>query len=303
MTQSDGERCMWRRGGRGPALVEDLDETVDRVLTGWPSRPAYNRFPRIWRVHGWTPDIDVLERGNNIVVWAGLPGVNREDVDVAVEDNVLTVHGSRKEEAEAKEEDDYRMERTLGKYSRSMRVPHGIKPEDIQATFKDGVLEVIVPEPAEAQRKQVKVEVKEAWRTAASSSLGAPSWTAPQVSVCSLAFRCETVSRAHRLRRAMRAPRALKCLSQSTDRVAPCSQCGHRACAHNLAEGTSPVLPVQFFVSIVRSNTPRIYHVNSRYLHALVTRAQQDRRGTMSVCAPGTLLGRPHLGTNVLPAA
>jgi HSP20 family protein len=160
MTQGDSERSGQRRGG-ALAVMDDVDDMMDRMLTGWPwMRRAYHRVPRIWRTRGWAPDIDVFDRDNNIVVRADLPGVKREDVDVSIEENVLTIRGSRKEETEVKAEDYYRMERAFGEFSRSMPVPQGIRPEDIQATFKDGVLEVAVPKPAEAQRKQVKVEVK-----------------------------------------------------------------------------------------------------------------------------------------------
>jgi HSP20 family protein len=88
--------------------------------------------------------------------------VKAEDIDVSLEGDVLTIKGIRKEESEVKEEDYYRAERSFGEFRRSIRVPEGTKPEDIKATFKDGVLEVTAPKPKEAEResKKVKVEVQ-----------------------------------------------------------------------------------------------------------------------------------------------
>jgi HSP20 family protein len=109
----------------------------------------------------WTPDVDVFERDGRLVVRADLPGVKREDVDVHVEDGVLVIRGSRKEEHEVKEEGYHRMERVQGSFARRIQLPDGVRPADVAASFKDGVLEVVVPRPAGAKPNRVHIDVKE----------------------------------------------------------------------------------------------------------------------------------------------
>ena len=145
---------------------EDIDDLMGRMFEPWSHEGPWWRFPRFRSpmrrmAFRWAPAIDVLEREGNVVVRADVPGVKPDDIDITLDDDVLTIRGSRKEESEVKDEDYYRSERSFGEFRRSIRVPKGTKPEDIKATFKDGVLEVTAPKPKaeEAAGKKVKIDV------------------------------------------------------------------------------------------------------------------------------------------------
>jgi HSP20 family protein len=101
---------------------------------------------------GWTPSIDVIREADKIVVRADVPGIKPDQIDVAVQDDVLTLSGKHEEETEEKKKDYVRRERRYGAFSRSMSLPAGVSADDIDATCKDGVLEVTIPLPKQAKR-------------------------------------------------------------------------------------------------------------------------------------------------------
>jgi HSP20 family protein len=107
----------------------------------------------------WTPRIDVFEKDSNLVVKAELPGIKKEDVQVALDGTALTISGERREEREVKEEDYYRCERSYGRFSRRIPLPFEASAEQITAAFTDGVLEVTIPRPAEEQPKARTITV------------------------------------------------------------------------------------------------------------------------------------------------
>ena len=108
----------------------------------------------------WAPAVDIFETAENIVMKAELPGVSRENIDIQVRDNTLTLKGERKFEREVKDENYLRIERSYGAFQRAFSLPTVIQQDKIEAVFKDGVLEVMLPKAEEAKPKQVKVEVK-----------------------------------------------------------------------------------------------------------------------------------------------
>jgi HSP20 family protein len=108
----------------------------------------------------WAPACDVLERENEIVIKAELPGLNKENVKVSVENNILTIYGERKVEEETKRENYHRMERSYGEFMRSFALPNYVDTAKIGAEFKDGVLNVTLPKRAEAKPKHVEVNVQ-----------------------------------------------------------------------------------------------------------------------------------------------
>jgi HSP20 family protein len=101
--------------------------------------------------------MDLLETDEHFVLRADLPGLTESDVNIELEDNVLTVSGERKAEHESKGEGFYRVERSFGSFSRSLTLPQGIDPEAVTAGFENGVLEVRVPKPE--QRKPRKIAI------------------------------------------------------------------------------------------------------------------------------------------------
>jgi len=95
----------------------------------------------------WTPEVEVFERDGHLTVRADLPGLKKEDVKVEVVDGALTISGERKDEKNEKGEGFYRTERTYGTFFRRIPLPEGAKAEESEATFKNGVLEVLMPAP------------------------------------------------------------------------------------------------------------------------------------------------------------
>lgn len=109
----------------------------------------------------WMPEIDVFQRGNDLVIRADLPGVKRNDIDVELEDGNLIIQGQRQQESENDEEQGYyQSERSFGSFFRSIPLPEGVNPDQVQASFDNGVLEVDVPMPQQQQNRGKKVQVR-----------------------------------------------------------------------------------------------------------------------------------------------
>lgn len=108
----------------------------------------------------WTPSVDIYETPDRVVMKAELPGLTREDIEINVRDNTLSLRGERKFEKDVKEENYLRIERAYGSFQRSFTLPATIQQDKIKAVFKDGVLEVTLPKAEEARPKQIKIDVK-----------------------------------------------------------------------------------------------------------------------------------------------
>ena len=110
----------------------------------------------------WAPAVDIYETPNELVVKADLPDVNEKEIDVRVENNLLTIRGERKFEKSVSEENFLRVERTYGAFSRSFSLPNTVNAEKIGAEYKNGVLTVTLPKREESKPRQVKVTVNAA---------------------------------------------------------------------------------------------------------------------------------------------
>jgi HSP20 family protein len=108
-------------------------------------------------VRRWTPAMDLLETESHFVLRADLPGMAEEDVNVELEDNVLTLSGERKSEHQDRSEGYYRVERAFGAFSRSLTLPKGIDPEAVTAAFDRGVLEVRIPKPEARKPRKITI--------------------------------------------------------------------------------------------------------------------------------------------------
>jgi HSP20 family protein len=108
----------------------------------------------------WTPAVDIFENGQHeIVIKAELPGLKREDIDIRVENNTLTLRGERKHDAEVRQENYHRVERAYGAFSRSFALPSTVNAEKVSAAFTDGVLTITLPMREEAKPRQIQVAV------------------------------------------------------------------------------------------------------------------------------------------------
>jgi HSP20 family protein len=107
----------------------------------------------------FAPPVDVYEDEHNVVLKVEVPGIDEKDIDVRVENNVLTVHGERKVEKEEKEENFRRVERQYGSFTRTFTLPSTVDADRIQADYDKGILKIVLPKKAEAKPKQIKVNV------------------------------------------------------------------------------------------------------------------------------------------------
>jgi HSP20 family protein len=132
--------------------LDTLQSDVNRLFDGFFGRSASPSSGR-----RWIPAMDLVETDEHLVLRADLPGLDREDIEIEVKDNVLTVAGERKAEHEEKGEGFHRVERAFGRFSRSLDLPHGIAADEVDARFDRGVLEVRIPKPEE--RKPTRIEI------------------------------------------------------------------------------------------------------------------------------------------------
>ncbi len=106
------------------------------------------------------PSVDVKEKDKEIVVTAELPGMDADDIDISVSDDILTLRGEKKEEKEEKEGDYYYHELSYGSFHRDIQLPAEVDTDKVDAEFKKGVLKIRLPKKPEAQRKAKKIQVK-----------------------------------------------------------------------------------------------------------------------------------------------
>ena len=110
----------------------------------------------------WAPAVDIYETEKEIVLKADLPGLKLEDVDISLNNNVLSVRGERRFEKEVKDDNYHRVERAYGNFVRTFTLPNTVNVEQIEASYENGVLKIAMPKREEARPKQIKVNVKAA---------------------------------------------------------------------------------------------------------------------------------------------
>ena len=105
----------------------------------------------------WNPSVDIFENENEIVLKAELPGMEAKNIEVKLENNVLTLKGERHFEKEAKEENYHRIEREYGSFSRAFSLPTAVKDDKVTAEYKDGILKVVLPKKEEVKPKPITI--------------------------------------------------------------------------------------------------------------------------------------------------
>jgi len=106
------------------------------------------------------PPVDISEDEHNITLQAEIPGVTDKDLNITLDNNVLTITGERKFKEEEKKENFHRIERRYGKFTRSFTLPAGVDPQGVNATFENGVLNITLPKRDELKPKQITIGVK-----------------------------------------------------------------------------------------------------------------------------------------------
>ena len=135
-----------------------LGERIQRMLTDtlggldWQFRDS--------AAASWVPPVDVLEEKDHIRIVLELPGVKPEDVNISLEQNVLTISGTKQQQAEERTERVHRYERTYGAFERSFTLPASVDAQNIKASYENGVLTVTLPKTEKAKPRQIPVETK-----------------------------------------------------------------------------------------------------------------------------------------------
>ncbi len=146
----------WRKKREISRLRDDIDDMFERMFRSFSSG-----LPDIFTGEGeiW-PSVDVLEDKKNIIVKVEIPGMNPSDFDISLSDNVLTIKGEKKQEKEEKDKNFYMMERQYGTFIRRIPLPVEVKEEKVKASYKDGILKVVIPKKKEVKESKIKVKVK-----------------------------------------------------------------------------------------------------------------------------------------------
>ena len=134
--------------------VSTLQEQINRLFT-----EAFDRKGEESSLSAWAPAVDIQETEQELVVKADLPGIDPKDLDIRVENNLLTIRGERKFEKKVNEDSYLRVERSYGSFARSFTLANTVNAEAIQADYHNGVLTLTLPKREEAKPKQIKVSV------------------------------------------------------------------------------------------------------------------------------------------------
>lgn len=162
-----------------PAVeVDSLQSEVNRLFDSFFSGGRGSNGNGATR--RWVPAMDLAETPDHLLLTADLPGLGEEDISIEIKDGVLTVAGERRAESERKDKGYHRVERSFGRFSRSLSLPEGIDAEQVAASFDRGVLEIRIPKPAERQPHKVEIaaraiDSKGSTETTADSTAGATS--------------------------------------------------------------------------------------------------------------------------------
>jgi HSP20 family protein len=131
-------------------LRDDMDRFLQSPFGGFAEPGFFNE---------WAPAIDLHADKDNVFVRAELPGMKKENIDVSLHENRLTISGERKSETKT-EGETHRTERFYGRFSRTVTLPFPVQGEQVKASYKDGILTVTLPKAEEARPKQIEVNVK-----------------------------------------------------------------------------------------------------------------------------------------------
>ncbi len=144
-------------------FTEEMDRLFEDFFGGGLAPRFTSEFAPLaeFRAGVWSPQVEVFERDNQLVVRADLPGLTKDDVHVEITDDALIIEGERKQEHEERREGYYRSERSYGRFYREIPLPEGVNAENATATFRNGVLEITMQLP-ERQPRGRRIEIKEA---------------------------------------------------------------------------------------------------------------------------------------------
>jgi HSP20 family protein len=152
---SSGKANTPASGGQVDDPFSTLHRQIDRLFEDfgrWPALQGLGLGPS-------APRINVSETEAAVEIEAELPGLDEKDVEVLLNEDVLTIKGEKKDEREEKKKDYHLMERSYGSFQRSIRLPYDVDPGTINAAFNKGILKITLPKPPDAKQKSVKIPI------------------------------------------------------------------------------------------------------------------------------------------------
>ncbi len=137
--------------------LEDVSKHLNRIFGRTPARIEPDR--ELLTMADWTPSVDISETDTAYMIKGEIPGVDRENVKVTIEDGMVTISGERKQEKEEKDKKFHRIERSYGSFMRSFRLPDNVDESAVKAEFKDGMINVTLPKSGKTKAKLINVAV------------------------------------------------------------------------------------------------------------------------------------------------
>lgn len=137
--------------------LEDVSKQLNRIFGRFPARTEPVR--ELLATADWAPSVDITETDTAYLIKGEIPGVNKEDVKVNIENGLLTMSGERRQEKEEKGKKLHRIERSYGSFMRSFRLPDNIDEAAVKAEFKDGMLNVTLPKTTQPRNRAISVNV------------------------------------------------------------------------------------------------------------------------------------------------
>jgi HSP20 family protein len=134
-----------------------IQDEMNKLFDDFLGRPLMRTE---WSEGVWNPSVDISETKDNVIIKAEMPGLNKEDVKISMQDNMLTLTGEKKQEKEEKETNYHRIERSYGAFSRSFSLPTSVKSDKIRATYKDGILSITLPKTEEVKPKEIPISIE-----------------------------------------------------------------------------------------------------------------------------------------------
>ena len=145
------ELIPWRERRELDRFRREMDRLFDEFFEMRPLR-------RLFGEGEWIPSVDVSENPKEIVVHAEVPGIDPKDIDITIHGRTLTLKGEKKSEKEEKDVNYHRIERRYGAFSRTLELPTDVDPDNAKATYKDGVLKLVIPKTKEQAVKKIEVK-------------------------------------------------------------------------------------------------------------------------------------------------
>ena len=139
---------------------ERMEDMMEDFFGRSFGRPNWPGMPRISEGIETSPSVDIYEKGDDIIVKSDMPGMTKEDIEVNLTDDTITLSGERRKEEKIEEKNCYRLERSYGSFKRTFSLPSEVQSDKAKASFKDGVLEVKIPRSELAKQKEKKIKIE-----------------------------------------------------------------------------------------------------------------------------------------------